>query len=182
MRTVKKISDKFENDIVHGLPFGIDICLDYEMASVQKDEFRMAQLDQRQFKIDFLIAAGKGLDISNYTNTPYIQYAVHNEGSSGNAGYTTAWKLNHSTKPVSKKDLEPLDAKAKDKGVIAIDQTDTFKAPKDADMTDIPNITDKMNTGIVRIWQLDMDTDIAATLVAQKQTQTPKVREIHFIE
>jgi hypothetical protein len=160
----KSLSKNFQNNIIEGLPFGVDICLDYSRASLQKDKYRMAQLDEREFKLDFLIAAGMNLNIKNYASTPYIQYAIRNEGYGGlkdKTGELEVWKL-HWTKgdgdslgTMTQDDLAPLDAaSASDtkKGEIVVDETDAFVSP-----AGIPNILDGMNPGIVKIWQLDVD-------------------------
>ena len=34
----------FNNELIEGLPFGINICLDYAVASTTTDKYRMAQL------------------------------------------------------------------------------------------------------------------------------------------
>jgi hypothetical protein len=186
----KLLSKTFQNDIVDGLPFGIDICLDYWAASVQKDQSRMAQLDERKFKIDFLLSAGMSLDESNYANTPYIQYAIHNDGilSSNETSeadfstldldtidwatfdwstlstklYSNVVKINYDAQKntVSLEKLSALDSESPfdDKnGLIAVDETANYAAPKDADATGIPNISDPMNPANVRIWSLNVD-------------------------
>ncbi|MBB3234744.1 hypothetical protein [Phyllobacterium endophyticum] len=183
------LSTIFQNDIIEGLPFGIDICLDYSEASVQKDKYRIAQLDEREFKLDFLISAGMSLSTSNYADTPYIQYAMHTEGI---GGWAEAWKLTYTkaqgNRPgtISGDNLAPLDAdSAQDtkKGEIAIDQTDAFVTPEDADTTGIPNILDKMKPGTVLVWKLDVDQP-ADEVVANNPIPTKKVADkaIQFIE
>ncbi len=183
----KLLSNSFQNDIIDGLPFGIDICLDYSEASVQNDEFRIAQLDEREFKLDFLIAAGMFLNVKNYANTPYIQYAIRNEGYSGTTGQTEVWKLTYdeNKKTMSSKNATPLDAKSAfdvEKGFIPVDQTDAF-----VETPGIPKILDKMNPGNVRIWSLDIDaqdaTGAADALVASNPPATmTKKSEIQIIK
>ncbi len=148
----------FQNNIVEDLPFGIDICLDYAAASVQKDEYRIAQLDKREFKLNFQISAGMGLELGQYKQTPYIQYAIYYDGHYGSV--TNVWKLHYSKQntAISYDDLSPIHGDLPDtdiKGAIIINETDAFAAPKDANTTDIPNILDEMNPGIVRIWSLE---------------------------
>ncbi|UXN63405.1 hypothetical protein N8E89_12400 [Phyllobacterium sp. A18/5-2] len=70
---------KFENDIIDGLPFGIDICLDHMDASVETSA-RRDELDKSKFKLDFLIACSQALMESNFKTTPTIQYAIRNDG------------------------------------------------------------------------------------------------------
>ncbi|MBZ9601693.1 hypothetical protein [Phyllobacterium chamaecytisi] len=186
------LSSKFNNRIVEDLPFGVDICLDYIEADVQRDPVRMRQLDEQNFKLDFLIAAGMGLSTSNYANTPFIQYAIRNEGYSGTTGKTEVWKLNwtkgteRSLGKLSKDDVAPLDAaSASDTkaGEITVDLTAAFIAPKDADTTGIPNILDEMNAGIVKVWQLDVDQPVEA-VVASKTAPVRAIADqtIQFIK
>ncbi|TXR50764.1 hypothetical protein [Phyllobacterium endophyticum] len=204
----KKLSDTFQNDIVLGLPFGIDICLDYMEASVQQDEHRMAQLDERKFKLDFVIAAGISLDLNNYANAPYIQYAIHNDGilwssesfERGGNLYSTIWKLiyDKDKKTIDKEVPAPIGADSTFdtvKGVITIDSTKGSGGVTDAD---IPQILDDVNPCNVRVWSLDVDTsdtpeyvtdrnpDLAnetnGPVVAKDQTDGFKVSEIQFIE
>jgi hypothetical protein len=185
-------SKKFQNDIIDGLPFGIDICLDYGVASVQKDEYRIAQLDKREFKLNFQIAAGMGLDLGNYADTPYIQYAIYNEGYSGDTGETAVWKL-HWTKgqgqslgTMTKEDLSPLDAIFDDNyehRALPVDQSQDFAAPKGFDMTGIPNILDEMNPGIVKVWSLDVDKPADAVVASNPSTTTMVAdKTIQFIK
>ena len=175
----KVISNKFQNNIIEELPFGIDICLDYMSANVQSDKYRMAQLDQRYFKLDFVISAGTSLSTANYADTPYIQYAIHNEGilpssesyhywdyTTGNAVkrdlYSSIWGIEYDKRnnTVSGELLTPLDARSTYddiRGVITVDKSVSFIAPADADSQGIPNIRDAMNPAKVRIWSLDVD-------------------------
>ncbi|WP_457300939.1 hypothetical protein [Phyllobacterium sp. P5_D12] len=184
----KPLSSKFNNRIVEDLPFGVDICLDYSEASLQQDPVRFKQLDEQEFKLDFLIAAGMHLDIDNYATTPFIQYAIRNEGYSGTTGKTQVWKLNW-TKGIGKRlgtmsyeDLDPLDSGNQEKGSIAVDQTDAFVGPAGSITSGIPNILDEMNAGIVRIWSLDVDKP-AEDLVASKTAPTKTAdNTIQFIK
>ena len=190
----KLVSGKFQNNIIEGLPFGIDICLDYSTASVQQDQRRIAQLDERNFKLDFLLAAGMPLDETNYANTPNIQYAIRNEGIGGSTGLVEIWKLTWKPgkpgKPgkgappgsagvgsPSKTDLKRLDTE------IAVDQTQTYKAPEGADTTDIPNILDKMNAGLVSVWSLDIDQPANAVVASNPvSTKTVTDKAIQFVK
>jgi len=185
------LSRTFQNDIVEGLPFGVNICLDYNEASVLKNSFRMAELDERIYKLDFLIAARMALDLKNYANTPYIQYALRNDGFSG--GITQAWKLiwtkgsGASLGTMSYNDLAPLDADSpvgKLKGAIAVDESDAFVAPEGMDTAGIPKILDKMNACYVRIWALDVDTSDAVSSALHVSSAQSAVRseEVQFIE
>jgi hypothetical protein len=193
----KSLSDKFQNDIVEGLPFGIDICLDYAAASVLKDTYRMAQLDEREFILNFQLAAGMGLDLTRYATVPFMQYAIYNEGYRGKTGATAVWKLNWTEGvgrrlgTMSYEDLAPLDADSPTdivKGIVAIDQTDSFVAPDGSDSTDIPKILDAMNPGLVRVWAIEVDASYNATgsqgLLASKMLRNNVVEsnKIHFIE
>lgn len=206
------ISEKFKNDIVEGLPFGIDLCLDYQEASIEKDEYRMAQLDARDYKLNFYIAAGGTPSVEQYATVPYVQYEIYNEGSY--SGKTEVSKLNWTKGigrrlgTISKEVLLPFDAKfmydeAGEKilnrwtkqpqiddaeSYIAVDKTAAYKAPQDADSTGIPNVLDDMNDGRVRIWALDVDVSDTVpgsdTLIASSPelTATPEEKEIQFIE
>jgi hypothetical protein len=187
----KLLPDKFRNNIVEGLPFGIDICLDYSTANVQKDEIRIAQLDAEDFKLDFLLAAGMQLSIGNYALAPFIEYAIRNEGYSGSTGKTEVWSLDWTNPPgkrlgvLSYKPLPDMDSPdGKKDGFIEVDQTDGFVASEGADATGIPAILDKMNNGIVRMWSLDMDTEDTAVKVAAKSAATKPASEktIQFVE
>lgn len=202
----KSLSKTFQNDIINGLPFGIDLCLDYFSASVQKDEHRMAQLDEHHFKLDFLISAGMYFDLNNYTATPFIQYVIQNEGYDESTGFTGAWKLTYSAKKesipvqnefiaaslgyVSQKPLTPLDARSRfdENGEIVVDETDSFVAPSDADSKGIPIVADRMNRGLVRIWSLDVDVSDTAkdtdTIIASRSTaaKTTPASDIQFVQ
>ena len=180
------LSNRFNNKIVEDLPFGVDICLDYSSASIQQDPVRISQLDEQNFKLDFLISAGMGLDIDNYANTPFIQYAIHNEGI---GGWAEVWKLNWTKgtgkiwerwttliSPRSFPAIRTSRMRKSEKDIILVDQTDAFVAPKDADTKDIPNILDEMNAGIVRIWSLDVDQASRSSSPAIRRPQKPLTR------
>jgi len=185
------LSSKFNNNLIDGLPFGIDVCLDYGVASIQKDEYRYAQLDAQEFLLDFVIAAGMPLDITTYASTPFIQYAIRNEGYSGKTGETNVWKLNW-TKPVGGRlglltyeARTPLDADSPTdvvKGVVKVDLSDKFVAPEGADAKGIPQILDPMNAGIVRIWSLDMASDEENKIAAATLSKTLASEPIQFVQ
>lgn len=183
------LSSKFNNRIIEDLPFGVDICLDYIEADLQRDPVRMRQLDEQNFKLDFLIAAGMGLSESNYANTPFIQYAIRNEGYGNKiTGETEVWKLNwtkgteRAMGTLSHEDLEPLDSGNQVKGSIAVDQTDAFVAPTGSITPGIPNILDEMNAGIVRIWSLDVDQPADAVVASNPAPIKTADKTIQFIE
>jgi hypothetical protein len=194
------ITEKFQNDIIDGLPFGIDICLDYDTASVQGDQRRISQLDERNFKLDFLLCAGMVLSTSNYANTPHIQYAIRNEGITTNPGKPVeVWKLSWTPgKPsvTTKKlvfgtwldwtDKFPSKASKEDWGAleskIAIDQSEIFSAPAGSDTKDIPNILDKMNAGLVSIWQLDVVQPVETVVASNPVPITVADKTIQFIK
>jgi hypothetical protein len=190
------LTSSFKNDIVRGLPFGIDICLDYLAASVQNDRYRMAELDDRRFKLDFVLSAGMFLDTRKYSAAPLVQYAIHNDGIPGTNEnrwnepgksidvrgtlYSDIWKLQYDSaaKKVHGDLVAPLDSTSwydTDKGVILVSADDAFKVPAEVDMKDIPAITDKLNSMKVRIWKLPVDVtdtgvypgDIAALVPAR---------------
>lgn len=183
---------KFHNDIIDGLPFGIDICLDYAMASVQKDTFRMAQLEDQTFKLDFVIAAGMSLDTATYLKTKHVQYAIHNDGivstSESSPLFSTIWKLNHQpTGSPTFTTLVPLDAKKEidtKNGVVSVfDQK--LKLPIASPLAGIPEIKDKMNDVNVRIWSLDIDNSDkpgAALVASNPGVNTTLVETIQFME
>ncbi len=188
----KLYSASFKNDIVRGLPFGIDICLDYQDASVQSNPYRMAELDDRRFKLDFVLAAGMKLSVEKYAKTPFIQYAVHNDGIQGSnenyrtllileAGhpsssnidvrqklYSDIWALQYDkTEGKIYGDLvTPLDSASPfdvNGGVIAVATDDTFTPPADVDMTGMPPVADPLNAMQVRVWKLPVDVTDTGT-------------------
>jgi hypothetical protein len=173
----KLISDRFQNNIINGLPFGIDLCLDYSTASVQKDTRRMAQLEERNFKLDFLLAAGMYLNVSIYNETPHIQYAIRNEGITTNTGQPVeVWKLTGTAGLATKTDVGRLESQ------LAVDQNQTYNAPEGADATEIPNILDKMNAGLVSIWQLDIAQPADPVVASKTWPTTVADRTIQFIK
>ncbi|WP_271896621.1 hypothetical protein [Candidatus Phyllobacterium onerii] len=196
----KLISGKFQNNIIDGLPFGIDICMDYYEASVQKNQHRISQIDERNFKLDFVLSAGIDLLVSTYDNTPYIQYAIHNDGiGREKAGLVEVWKLTWTPgKPsvtqkrlifgkwmdwidrfpskATKEDSQPLESQ------IAINQREIFDAPAGSDTKDIPNILDKMNAALVSIWQLDVVQPVETVVASNPVPITVADKTIQFIK
>jgi hypothetical protein len=65
----------FDNQIVPGLPFGIDICADLGLE-------RVDELKQPEVKLDFLIAAGQPVP-SDFPLRESVQYLIRNDGKSG---------------------------------------------------------------------------------------------------
>lgn len=170
--TGKLLSTGFNNNIVNGLPFGIDICLDYLNASVQRDTARMAQLDEKNFKLDFVIACGINLSPLSYANSPYIQYSIHNDGMSATTENTVFGLYsdvehilfdNASTPPTVAFALRPPIGGKPDAsgGLIAVDETNhaasTHATHSGTRKTDIPSISDAMNPANVRVWALSVD-------------------------
>lgn len=170
----KILSENFQNDILDEVPFGIDICLDYMAASVQKNKYRIAQLTESKFKLDFVIAAGISLNTNNYVSTPHIQYAIHNDGILGSSEssrrgslplYSTIWKLAYEQKTadtwkVMNDMLAPLGANDpydNKNGIIAVNNTGTYEPPAGTDMEGIPDIEDAMNASHVRVWSVKVD-------------------------
>lgn len=74
-----KTYDGFDNDPLGGVPFGIDVCLDYAMFYKDGAYARMSQIQDTNYIIDFLIACGMKIDVDqNYL--PSVQYIVRNDG------------------------------------------------------------------------------------------------------
>jgi hypothetical protein len=165
----KLLSKGFDNNIIPGLPFGIDVCLDYSYASIQSDKARMAQLDNSQFKLDFLIACGMSLDSDNYKESPFIQYAIHNDGYPGSNENTDRSHLysdvekiiyNKTDNTVSLSLVSALAASSSStlsEGLIPVDESTAFALPAGVNATDIPAIADKMNPANMRVWALPVD-------------------------
>ena len=188
----------FDNDIIPGLPFGIDICLDYSAASTKDDEKRMAQLDERKFKLDFLISAGMPLDINKYAGAAYIQYVIHNEGimyhnETSRGGslnlFSTVWGLDYDNnkKTMTYETVFPLDAEDpydEKGGVIPVDASTGFKVPEGVDMSGMPEVIGMMNPAQVRIFALDVDTSgrAAATALVAGDTNAPGTPPVHFVQ
>lgn len=70
----------FDNDPLGGVPFGVDVCLDYLSAYTDKDYTRRAQIEDTNYIIDFLIACGMTADPSTHKYLPSVQYIVRNDG------------------------------------------------------------------------------------------------------
>lgn len=69
----------FDNDPLGGVPFGIDVCLDYAMAYTDKEYLRMGQIEGANYILDFLIACGMPLN-SEHKYLPSVQYIIRNDG------------------------------------------------------------------------------------------------------
>ncbi len=70
----------FDNDPLGGVPFGVDVCLDYMRAYTDRKYLRMTQIEDTNYIIDFLIACGMSADPSNHQYLPSVQYIVQNDG------------------------------------------------------------------------------------------------------
>ncbi|MET3495660.1 hypothetical protein [Variovorax boronicumulans] len=70
----------FDNDPLGGVPFGVDVCLDYLSAYTEEDYTRRAQIEDTNYIIDFLIACGMTADPSTHKYLPSVQYIVRNDG------------------------------------------------------------------------------------------------------
>ena len=182
---------KFENDIIDGLPFGIDVCLDHYLASVETSA-RRDELDKSMFKLDFLVACGQGLMGNNFKNTPTIQYAIRNDGFNGLAG-TEVKKLSYDetgkiTCLDGKDRFKPETALNPLAGEIPVFSWDNTAVPVASPVEGvIPEILDKMNTAKVLVWSLDIDNSdkpvAAHTLVASNPpSNLKKEPEIQFIQ
>lgn len=70
----------FDNDPLGGVPFGVDICLDY-MSMYDNGEYkRMSQIEDTDYVIDFLIASGMTI-ATDHNYLPSVQYVVRNDGA-----------------------------------------------------------------------------------------------------
>jgi hypothetical protein len=67
---------KFINSLVPGCPFGINLCLDYEM---MKDGERDREIELAGAKIDFLIACGMDFNYGKL-HPSSVQYVIRNDG------------------------------------------------------------------------------------------------------
>ena len=70
----------FDNDPLGGVPFGVDVCLDYALAYTEQQYLRMSQIEDTNYIIDFLIACGMTADPSKHKYLPSVQYIVRNDG------------------------------------------------------------------------------------------------------
>ncbi|MCR6477964.1 hypothetical protein NU688_17510 [Variovorax sp. ZS18.2.2] len=70
----------FDNDPLGGVPFGVDVCLDYALAYTEEEYLRMSQIEDTNYIIDFLIACGMTADPSTHKYLPSVQYIVRNDG------------------------------------------------------------------------------------------------------
>lgn len=180
------LSTGFDNNIVPGLPFGIDICLDYADASIESDKARIGQLDNSQFKLDFLLACGMSLSSSSYQNCPFVQYAIHNDGmpqSNENPDSSTLYSdvekiiYDKTDNMVDLYLLPPAGSNSShtsSEGLIPVDESTAFAPPAGTNTTGIPAIPDKMNPANMRVWTLPVDvSDTLASpvdLAAMKPT------------
>lgn len=69
----------FDNDPLGGVPFGVDVCLDYASAYTDNEYLRMSQIEDTNYLIDFLIACGMSVS-SSHKYLPSVQYIVRNDG------------------------------------------------------------------------------------------------------
>jgi hypothetical protein len=75
----------FDNDPLGGVPFGVDVCLDYVHMYVDGKYARMSQIENTSYVIDFLIASG--MSIGPYHDyLPSVQYVIRNDGANHNFG------------------------------------------------------------------------------------------------
>ncbi|TAJ63627.1 hypothetical protein [Variovorax sp.] len=70
----------FDNDPLGGVPFGVDVCLDYMASYTEKQYLRMSQIEDTNYIIDFLLAAGMTADPETHKYLPSVQYIVRNDG------------------------------------------------------------------------------------------------------
>ncbi|WP_271896623.1 hypothetical protein [Candidatus Phyllobacterium onerii] len=106
----------------------------------------------------------------DYTDIPALDSVSQNQQDMANQNQQNANNQNQQN------------AERPEKGVILVDQTDAFVAPKDADTKDIPTIMDEMNSGTVKIWSLDVDKP-AEDLVASNPVATKNAdKTIQFIK
>lgn len=76
-----KLFTGFDNDPLGGVPFGIDVCLDYAMTYSDKEYLRMVQIEETNYILDFLIACGMPID-PKHKYLPSVQYIIRNDGMS----------------------------------------------------------------------------------------------------
>lgn len=160
----------FNNELVPGLPFGINICLDYFSVPTTKDKYRMAQLKNTKFKLDFVIAAGIGLNPDNYANAPDVQYAIHNDGIQGsnqNPKKVSRLFFSNASQVIYDKTLDlvylmtlPALGTAGDgvnsySSMIPVDNSTDYTYPER--YSGMPSITDVINPANVRVWSLPVD-------------------------
>jgi|GEM_PF-1575288 len=87
----------FDNDPLGGVPFGVDVCLDYMSSYTEKDYTRRAQIEDTNYIIDFLIACGMTADPSTHKYLPSVQYIVRNDGYDEPYGGCEIFKLSAPT-------------------------------------------------------------------------------------
>jgi hypothetical protein len=78
----------FDNDPLGGVPFGVDVCLDYSLAYKDNEYLRKSQIADANYIIDFLIACGMTAAPSRHKYLPSVQYIVRNDGYIYDAGPT----------------------------------------------------------------------------------------------
>lgn len=176
----------FNNELIPGLPFGINICLDYSAASTTTDKYRMAQLRNTDFKIDFVIAAGIRLDAENYENAETVQYAVHNdgiEGSNQNPSQVRYELFSNVSQVIYDNSLNSVyllalpalgtksDNSRKYTSRIHVDNSPDFNYPEL--YSGISSIKDKINPANVRVWGLPVD--VSDTIKSQKEVGDMKL-------
>ncbi|WP_296225954.1 hypothetical protein [Ralstonia sp. UBA689] len=69
----------FDNDPLGGVPFGIDVCLDYALAYTDNEYLRMGQIEDTNYILDFLIACGMNWN-PKHKYLPSVQYVIRNDG------------------------------------------------------------------------------------------------------
>lgn len=164
------LDEKFNNELIPGLPFGINICLDHVAASSTNNTYRMAQLKNTKFKLDFVIAAGIGLDEKSYTNSTTVQYAIHNDGIQGSNQNSEQLKdilysnvsqviLDQNAKSIRFLTLPALKISEnetnKHPSIIKIDNSTDFSYPDR--YSGMPSIIGQINPANVRVWNIPVD-------------------------
>jgi len=162
------LDTSFNNELIPGLPFGINICLDHVAASSTHDRYRMAQLKNTKFKLDFVIAAGIGLDENSYGKSTTVQYAIHNDGIQGsNQNPQQLSKIFYSNVSQVISDQNKIrfltlpalkiskDEKNKYPSMIRIDHSTDFNYPDR--YSGMPSIIGPINPANVRVWNIPVD-------------------------
>lgn len=175
----------FNNELIEGLPFGINICLDYAVASTTTDKYRMAQLKNTEFKLDFVIAAGISLVAKNYQDASTVQYAIHNDGIKGSNQNPYQVKYEYFSnvsqifydKRIGAPYLLSLpalgttaDGSRQSTTMISVDNSTDFTYPER--YSGMPSITDEINSANVRVWSLPVD--VTDTLKTQETVTAMK--------
>lgn len=76
-----KMFKGFDNDPLGGVPFGVDVCLDYALTYTDKEYLRMSQIEDTNYILDFLIACGMSVS-TTHKYLPSVQYIIRNDGMS----------------------------------------------------------------------------------------------------